>query len=97
MSKTTLSGVFTIKNKLGLHARAAATFVRLSNRFSSDIKLIKDGYEVNGKSILGVLSLAAVKGSQVEIVISGEDAKEAFEEIKNLIENGFGEGIQDED
>jgi phosphocarrier protein len=88
-----LSKVFTIKNKLGLHARAAATFVRLLNKFSSDIKLVKDGYEVNGKSILGVLSLAAVKGSQVEVVVEGEDAREALSEIEKLIENGFGEGI----
>ncbi|GIW48516.1 MAG: hypothetical protein KatS3mg078_2393 [Deltaproteobacteria bacterium] len=52
---------------------------------------------MDGKSILGVLSLAAVKGSQVEVIVSGEDAQKAFEEIKSLIENGFGEGIQDED
>jgi phosphocarrier protein len=86
-----VSKVFTIKNKLGLHARAAALLVRLSNKFSSDIKLIKDGYEVNGKSILGVLSLAAVQGSEVKIIATGEDAKEALGEIENLIEGGFGE------
>ncbi|OGE23591.1 MAG: phosphocarrier protein HPr [Candidatus Dadabacteria bacterium RBG_19FT_COMBO_40_33] len=80
-----------IKNKLGLHARAAAMFVRLSNRFSSDIKLIKDGYEVNGKSILGILSLAAIKGSELKIVTTGEDAEEALGEIEKLIESGFGE------
>jgi len=87
----TLSKVFMIKNKLGLHARAAAMFVRLSNRFSSDIKLIKDGYEVNGKSILGILSLAAIKGSELKIVTTGEDAEEALGEIEKLIESGFGE------
>lgn len=87
----TMSKVFMIKNKLGLHARAAAMFVRLSNRFSSDIKLIKDGYEVNGKSILGILSLAAIKGSELKIVTTGEDAEEALGEIEKLIESGFGE------
>jgi len=87
-----VSRVFKIKNRLGLHARAAATFVRLSNRFSSDIKLIKDGYEVNGKSILGILSLAAIQGSEVKISAKGEDAKEALSEIEKLIESGFGEG-----
>jgi phosphocarrier protein len=87
-----LSKVFKIKNKLGLHARAAAVFVRLSNRFSSDIKLIKDGYEVNGKSILGVLSLAAIQGSEVNVVATGEDAVEALREVESLIESGFGEG-----
>lgn len=86
-----MSKVFMIKNKLGLHARAAAMFVRLSNRFSSDIKLIKDGYEVNGKSILGILSLAAIKGSKLKIVTTGEDAEEALGEIEKLIESGFGE------
>lgn len=90
-SVETLSKVFMIKNKLGLHARAAAMFVRLSNRFSSDIKLIKDGYEVNGKSILGILSLAAIKGSELKIVTTGEDAEEALGEIEKLIESGFGE------
>ena len=90
-SVETLSKVFMIKNKLGLHARAAAMFVRLSNRFSSDIKLIKDGYEVNGKSILGILSLAAIKGSELKIVTAGEDAEEALGEIEKLIESGFGE------
>jgi len=90
-SVETVSKVFMIKNKLGLHARAAAMFVRLSNRFSSDIKLIKDGYEVNGKSILGILSLAAIKGSELKIVTTGEDAEEALGEIEKLIESGFGE------
>ncbi len=90
-SVETLSKVFMIKNKLGLHARAASMFVRLSNRFSSDIKLIKDGYEVNGKSILGILSLAAIKGSELRIVTTGEDAEEALGEIEKLIESGFGE------
>lgn len=90
-SVETLSKVFMIKNKLGLHARAAAMFVRLSNRFSSDIKLIKDGYEVNGKSILGILSLAAIKGSELKIITTGEDAEEALGEIEKLIESGFGE------
>ena len=90
-SEETLSKVFMIKNKLGLHARAAAMFVRLSNRFSSDIKLIKDGYEVNGKSILGILSLAAIKGSELKIETTGEDAEEALGEIEKLIESGFGE------
>jgi Phosphotransferase System HPr (HPr) Family len=86
------SHVFTIKNKLGLHARAAATFVRLSNKFSSSVKLIKDGHEVDGKSILGVLSLAAIQGSELKVVTTGEDAGEALSEMGKLIESGFGEG-----
>jgi len=84
---------FTIKNKLGLHARAAAVFVRLSSKFNSDIKILKDGYEVDGKSILGVLSLAAIKGSKIEIVARGEDSEKAMNELEELVESGFGEGI----
>ena len=93
METLEITKVFRIKNRLGLHARAAATFVRLSNKFSSDIKLIKDGYEVNGKSILGILSLAAAQGSELQIMAKGLDAEEAISEIEKLIESGFGEGI----
>lgn len=93
MSENEVVKSFTIKNKLGLHARAAAVFVRLSSKFNSDIKILKDGYEVDGKSILGVLSLAAIKGSKIEIVARGEDSEQAVNEIEELIESGFGEGI----
>jgi phosphocarrier protein HPr len=92
MSSVQRSKVFTVKNKLGLHARAAAIFVRLSNRFSSDIHLMKDGYTVDGKSILGVLSLAAIKGTRLEVVAEGDDADEAISEIEKLVDSGFGEG-----
>lgn len=90
-----LSRVITIKNELGLHARAAAVFVRLSCKYSSDIKLIKDGYEVDGKSILGVLSLAAIKGSELQVITRGGDAEKALKDIEELIENGFGEGVDE--
>lgn len=93
MSKTEIVKSFTVKNKLGLHARAAAVFVRLSGKFSSDVKLFKDGYEVDGKSILGVLSLAAIKGSVIKVATKGSDAETAMNEIGELIESGFGEGV----
>lgn len=93
MSDKEVTKVVTVKNKLGLHARAAAVFVRLSSRFGSDIKLVKDGYEVDGKSILGVLSLAAIKGSEIEVRTRGADAEEALTRIEELIESGFGEGV----
>ncbi len=83
---------FKIINTLGLHARAAAGFVKLSNRFSSDVKIIKNGYKVDGKSILGILSLAAARGTDIEIEISGDDAREAAASITEFIESGFGEG-----
>jgi phosphocarrier protein len=82
---------FLIINKLGLHARASALFVKTSSRFSSDIKLGRDGVEVNGKSIMGIMMLAASKGSSVTLTVSGVDEAEAFQAIGELIVNGFGE------
>jgi phosphocarrier protein len=82
---------FTIVNRLGLHARAAAQLVQTANRFQSDVTVEKEGMEVNGKSIMGILMLAAPKGSQIEISVSGLDMEEAFSAIAQLVENGFGE------
>ncbi|HCU25042.1 MAG TPA: HPr family phosphocarrier protein [Deltaproteobacteria bacterium] len=80
-----------IKNKLGLHARAAATLVKTANRFSSEIKLHKERLSANGKSIMGVLTLAAALGSTIKVTCEGEDAKEALEAIEQLIEMKFNE------
>lgn len=82
---------FTIRNKLGLHARAAALFVQLSNKFSSEIMVEKNGQEVNGKSIMGILILAATQGSKVTLRVEGEDAPAAMEALGRLIDDGFGE------
>lgn len=82
---------FLIVNKLGLHARASALLVKTSSRFSSDVKLARDEVEVNGKSIMGIMMLAASKGSSVRLTIDGEDETEAFQTIGELISNGFGE------
>lgn len=82
---------FTIKNMLGLHARAAAAFVKIANRYQSEISVHKDDVSVNGKSIMGVLMLAASKGSQIEISANGEDANEALSALGRLIEEKFGE------
>jgi phosphocarrier protein len=88
-----LSKTFTIKNKLGLHARAAAVLVKNTSRFLSDIKIIKDGVEADGKSILGILSFAASKGTNITVLTDGEDADIALNTIEELIESGFGEGV----
>ena len=80
-----------IVNKLGLHARASALFVKTSSRFGSDIKLAREGVEVNGKSIMGIMMLAASKGSSVRLTVDGVDESEAFQTISELIANGFGE------
>ncbi len=80
-----------IENKLGIHARPAARFVQLTSRFSSDIILKRGEEEVNGKSIMGVLMLAAPQGSSVTVIARGEDAEEAVREIEALIRSKFGE------
>jgi len=85
------SAEFKIVNRLGLHARAAAQLVQTANRFSSDVTLEKDGNEVNGKSIMGLLMLAAPQGSMITVSVSGEDAAEALRMIGKLINDGFGE------
>ena len=82
---------FTIKNKLGLHARAAALLVKTANRFVSNVSLEKDGLEVNGKSIMGILMLAAAKGSKITLKAEGKDAEQAIETLGKLIENKFSE------
>ena len=82
---------FDIQNRLGLHARAAAQLVRLANQFSSEIRLVKDGIEVNGKSIMGVLMLAAPKDTRILVRASGPDAEEALAAIGALIGRKFGE------
>lgn len=82
---------FEIKNKLGLHARAAALLVQTINRFSAEIKISKDGQVVNGRSIMGVLTLAATKGSKIHVEAKGKDAEEALRAIEKLIERRFHE------
>ncbi|MFA9454601.1 MAG: HPr family phosphocarrier protein [Candidatus Aminicenantaceae bacterium] len=81
----------TIKNKLGLHARAAVMLVNLANRFVSSVKIEKDGSEIDGKSILGILTLAATQGSQITLRISGRDEGLAMEALVDLIEERFQE------
>lgn len=80
-----------ITNKHGLHARPAAKLVQLAGKFKSDVTILKDGLEVNGKSIMGVMMLAAEPGSEIVLRISGEDEQQAAEALLNLIRNGFDE------
>jgi phosphocarrier protein HPr len=81
----------TIRNKLGLHARAAVKFVNLSNRFRSSVKIIKDGNEIDGKSILGILTLAATQGTPIRLVVSGKDEETAMGALAELVDNRFDE------
>lgn len=74
-----------IKNKTGLHARPAAMFVQLANKYDSDITITKDDHEVNGKSIMGILMLAAEKGAKIIITAEGDDAESALEELSGIL------------
>ncbi len=80
-----------IANRLGLHARAAARFVHLANRFRSRVMVSKDGSRVNGKSILGLLTLAASQGVSLHLSADGEDEDAALDELSALIRDRFGE------
>ena len=81
----------TIINKLGLHARAAAKFVRLASQFSSEIKVARSNTEINAKSILGVMMLAAAKGTELELVAQGTDEADAIAALETLVNNKFDE------
>ncbi len=83
---------FEIRNEFGLHARSASALANLASTFRSNITISKSGLEVNGKSIMGILMLAAPKGSTITVSADGEDAEEAVSAIGILIEKKFGEG-----
>ena len=82
---------FTIKNRLGLHARAAAQLVQIANRFEAEITVEKEGMAVSGKSIMGILMLAAPQGSQIVLGVDGKDEEQALKTLGQLIDDGFGE------
>ena len=88
-----ISKKLTILNKLGLHARAAAKLVALSNNFKSEIILVKDNKSADARSIMKLLMLSASKGSVLEVSITGKDQEEAMDSIEKLFLNGFDEGI----
>jgi phosphocarrier protein HPr len=81
----------TIRNRRGLHARAAAKFVTLAERFGADVEVVKDGQSVPARSIMGLMMLGAGLGSFIELRAEGWDAKEALEALTDLIESGFNE------
>jgi phosphocarrier protein len=80
-----------IKNKLGLHARAAALLVQTVNKFGAQVSFSKDGQTTDGRSIMGVLTLAATQGSKIQVEASGEDAERAVRAIEKLIDRKFNE------
>lgn len=86
-----LRELMTVVNKSGMHARPAAKLVDRLLEFGSDIYFIKDGHRVNAKSIMGLLTLAAAQGTQIEVMCSGSDAEVAMEAVRHMFETGFGE------
>jgi len=82
---------FTILNRLGLHARPSAMFVKTANRFKAEVWVEKDGEQVNGKSIMGLMMLAAGQGSKLLVSCEGPDAEQALAEIESLIQRRFDE------
>lgn len=85
------NATIVIVNKLGMHARASAKFVSLASQFRSDIVLGRNGQHANGKSIMGIMMLAAGKGSQLELQVNGQDEDQAIQALRSLVENRFGE------
>jgi phosphocarrier protein len=83
-----------VRNRLGMHARAAVKFVQIANRFKSEVKVLKDGQEANGKSIMGLLTLVAAHGVTMDIVCEGDDAVPAADALAALVDSGFGEGVE---
>jgi phosphocarrier protein HPr len=81
----------TIINKAGMHTRPASMLVKIAAKYKSDFYIIKDGFQINGKSIIGVMSLAAEHGSQVKLKFDGPDEAKAANEITKFFEDGFGE------
>jgi phosphocarrier protein HPr len=84
-----------IRNKLGLHARAAVKFVQLAGKFQSEITVGRAGQDANGKSIMGLLTLVAAWGTDIDLAAAGPDATEAVDALAALIDRGFDEGVVD--
>lgn len=89
--KKSLEKDFEIRNKQGLHARPAALFVQTANQFESEIEIVKEDAVVNGKSIMGIMTLAAEAGSTVKVRVQGADAPQALAAVEKLFESNFGE------
>ncbi len=83
----------TIINRAGLHTRPAAAIVKLASKFQSEFFIIKDGFRINGKSIIGVMTLAAAQGSQLELECDGPDEEAAMQELVDYFQKGFEEEI----
>lgn len=86
-----IEATVTVRNRAGMHTRPAAALVKTAARFQSEFTLCKDGMEINGKSIIGVMTLAAEQGSTLELRFEGNDEEQARDAVVDLFERGFGE------
>jgi phosphocarrier protein HPr len=93
MPDDTIEKSCTVRNKMGLHARPAALIVQTANKFPCEVTLVKDGQNVNGKSIMGVLMLAAAKGTVIVVRTEGDEAQACSDAIGELFDKGFNEQI----
>jgi phosphocarrier protein len=89
----TAESAVKIRNRLGMHARAAVKFVQLANKYRSEVRVVKEDTEANGKSIMGLLTLVAAHGVTMKLICEGEDAEAALAALVELVGTGFGEGI----
>ncbi|MBI3548807.1 MAG: HPr family phosphocarrier protein [Elusimicrobia bacterium] len=87
----TVNATLKVKNRLGLHARPAALFVQTAGKFKCSVKVAKGEVEVNGKSMMGLMMLAAEQGSDLHLALEGDDANQALEELKKLFDRNFDE------
>jgi phosphocarrier protein HPr len=83
----------TVRNRAGLHTRPASKIVKTASQFDSEIFLRRDNYEINGKSVIGVMTLAAEQGATLTLVVEGDDEEEAADALTDLFEEGFGEEL----
>ncbi|HHP7237511.1 HPr family phosphocarrier protein [Longibacter sp.] len=83
----------TVRNKAGIHTRPASMIVRTASKFESEVFLRRDRYEINAKSVIGVMTLAAEQGATLMLVVEGDDEDDAADALEDLFENGFGEEI----
>ena len=83
----------TIRNRAGLHTRPASMLVKTASQFDSDVYLRRDNYEINGKSVIGVMTLAAEQGATLTLLVEGDDELEAADALTELFEDGFGEEL----
>lgn len=83
----------TVRNRAGLHTRPASMLVRTASQFEAEVFLRRDNYEINGKSVIGVMTLAAEQGATLDLIVEGEDEEAAADAIADLFEDGFGEEL----